>query len=130
VIVIFDRKCLESPLPDVPTGLIVLVVATNMCGEHAMQGPAKVAVPFGPDDKVEVVGHKAIGKRAERNLGADFPQDFEEGFIVALFVKDGGTIVAAIEDMVTHSPNGGASSTWHKNRVSKGEVEKKGTFLI
>ena len=60
VVVILDRKRLESTLPDVAAVAVVLNVASDVSVQQPLHPAREVAIGVRSDHEVEVVGHEAI----------------------------------------------------------------------
>ena len=55
---------------------------------------------MGPQDKVEVVGHQAVGEDAHREAFAGQADQLDERRVIVVIVEDGGAGVSSVEDVV------------------------------
>jgi hypothetical protein len=100
MVILLDRKGLETALPDVAAGMVMAVIAADV-GVHQPGHPgAQVAVADRPEDQVEMVGHQAVGQDAHRPSPAGFLDQPGEGGVVGRLVDDLRACVAAIEDTI------------------------------
>ena len=106
VLVLIDRKRLKTPLPHVAAAVVVPMVAADMGGEQPLHPAAQVAVAARPEHEVEMVGHQHVAQDSQRQPLVGLRHQFEEGGVVAIFVKHFGPRIAAIEHVVAH-PTGG-----------------------
>ena len=74
-------------------------VAADVRGHQPVHPAAQVAVVAGPQGQVEVVGHQAVGQDAHGRADHGLGHHVDEGIIIVGLVKDGGTGVAAVEDV-------------------------------
>jgi site-specific DNA recombinase len=105
--------CLESPLPDVPRGAAMAMVAPGMRREQPLHPTSQVAIMMGPQYPMEVVGHEAIPEQVHRHAGAGVDHRLEEGIIIAGLVVDGLAAVAPIEGVIPHATDRGGSGSRH-----------------
>jgi hypothetical protein len=61
VVVLLDWEGLETVLPNVAAGLILLLITACVRGQQPVHEAAKVVVAFRPEGEVEMVGHQAKG---------------------------------------------------------------------
>jgi len=67
MVIILDRKSLESALPDVPRRVVMALIAADVRGQQPVHPATEVAVSRGPDDQVEMIGHQAEGQHPHRH---------------------------------------------------------------
>jgi hypothetical protein len=70
MVILLDREHLESPLPNVATAVVMLVVPANERILQPVHPPAQFAIFLRPDDQVKMVGHQAIGRHTHRTSRA------------------------------------------------------------
>src|SRR5262249_9953478 len=58
VVVLLDRKGLETPLPHMAARGVVFVITANVSREQPLHPAAQIAVFVRPQDQMEVVGHE------------------------------------------------------------------------
>jgi hypothetical protein len=93
--------------------MIVLVVAADVRGEEPAHEVAELAVLTGPERQVEMVGHQAIGEQTDGHALAGFPDEREEGGVIAVLAEDPLAAIAPVEDVVAIAADGGARGAWH-----------------
>jgi site-specific DNA recombinase len=105
--------CLEPPLPDVPRGAVVAVIATGVRREQPLHPAPEVAVGVGSQYDVEVIGHQAVAQDIDGEALARIDDRLKEGIVIGGLVEDGLASVAAVEGVIPHAPDGGAGGAWH-----------------
>ncbi len=125
VVVFLDGKAFESPLPNVSARMIVMMVASDMCGEQPGHVVAELAVFAWPKGEVEMVGHQAKGQQADGNMLIGLVQEFEEGVVVAILVKDGAPSVPAIEHVVAMPAQGDSKSSGRGVHYGRGKPQRQ-----
>ena len=66
-----------------------------------------------------MVGHEAIAQNADRMPLEGFGKDASEGFVVAVFLKQGKPGYGPIEGMVDETTSSNASVTRHAEKVKR-----------
>ena len=83
MVVILDGKGLEAPLPDVPCGAVMAMVALGVRREQPLHPTSQIAIMTGPQYQVEVVGHEAIAEQVHRQASASADDRLDEGIVIA-----------------------------------------------
>ncbi len=76
------------------------MVAPGVCHGEGLEDAADRLAGFGPDQKMEVVGHEAVAEEPNGVAVLGAVQRNEEGFAIVVLGEDIAAIVAAIERMV------------------------------
>ena len=130
MVVDFDRERFEPPLVEMAAagGMMLRVPAHGMgVGQPAQKG-SQLALLFGPQDEVPMVGHDAIAEDADRVPFAGLVDDAEEGFVVAASFEEGQASDRPIEGVINKAAGGLASSAGHGRIVlSTGPTVKQKT---
>ena len=113
VFVFLDGERFESPLPDVAGGLVVLVVAADVCREQPLHPAGEIAVLARPEDQVKMVRHQAVTQEPHRNDFVGGVEETDEGLIIRPLVKHPLPGVPATENVVTISAGGVAVGSGH-----------------
>ena len=103
--ILLDGKGLEPALPDVTTGLIASPVLTDMRGQQPVHPAAEIAIVIGPQGQMEMIGHQAISQHAHRRALAGLGQEGDEGLVVTVVMKNRGTGIPTVEDVVADPSN-------------------------
>ena len=125
VAILLDGKRPETPLPNMPRGLMAAMMAADMSGEEPLHEAAKVTIGEGPQHEVEVVGHEAVRQNTHREAVASQGEQIDEDRIVLVIQEDGGPSIPAIEDMVAMAGSRGAKGAWHESTVATGRAGVK-----
>ena len=72
MIVCLDGEGPETPLPDMAAAMVLLMVAADMRRREPHHVLAEVAVAARPQHQMEVIGHQAIGEKADIDSLAGF----------------------------------------------------------
>lgn len=126
MIVLLDGEGAEAALINVATAVIMLVVAADMSGEQPHHVGAEIAVVAGPEGEVEMVGHQAIGEQTHGEAFSRLAQQFDEGGEVAVFLEDGASGVAAVEDVVAVAALASSWVAWHEEDYGEGAARRQG----
>ncbi len=100
MLVFLRGKGLEPALPNVTAGAMTPQVATHVRGHQPVHPAAQFAVLAGPEGKVEVVGHEAVGQDAHRGADTGLGHHIEEGVIIVGLVENRGPCVSPVKDVV------------------------------
>jgi hypothetical protein len=96
-----------------------LVVAAHLGGQKPLHEAAKVSVSMRPKHEVKVIRHEAIGKHPHRDPFAGAGQEFHEGIVIGVLVKDFGAGIAAIDDVVADPPDRSPCRAWHATSLAE-----------
>jgi hypothetical protein len=113
MVVGLDGEGFEPALPDVSTGMIVAEIASHMGGEEPVHPAAEVAIVTWPERHVKVIGHEAVSDDPHGDATRGLDHHLKEGVVVAVFVEDGGSRIAAVQDMIAVPGSGGSSGAGH-----------------
>src|SRR5262245_32246254 len=113
VMIVFDRKRFESPLPNVPAATVVLVGAPHMRCQQPLHPYSQIAIVMRPKHKVKMIRHQAIGQNAHRRSSTSLLKQFGERRVVAVLVKHLLPVIAAIGDVTTNPADRRACGAWH-----------------
>ena len=82
MVVFRDRERFEPPLPHMPRGAVVAVLAAGVRREKSLHPVPEVAILMGPEYQMEVVGHQAIAQQIHRQTLASVDHRLDEGVII------------------------------------------------
>src|SRR5262249_4764993 len=106
MIVVLNRERLVAPLPDMPRGVVVPVVAEGLGRQQPAHPPAQVAIGLWPQYEMEMVGHEAIAEDIHRDAADSLRHGVDEGIIISRLVEDRGAAIAAIQGVVNQASDG------------------------
>jgi hypothetical protein len=125
VIILFDRKRLEPPLPEVSTGFVMLVIPSHMGVLYPVHPRAEVAIGLRLHDQMEVIGHVAVAEDRQRQFDAGVADGLDEGLVVFGFMEDLIPGVTTVDDVVADATQRGSCSAWyHGSGIEKLIIEK------
>ena len=78
-----------------------------------MHPAGEVAIVARPEDKVEVVGHKAVAADSHGQPLAGQWEQIDECLEVGVVVEDARAAITTVDDVVADVSDGGASSARH-----------------
>ena len=113
MLVFFDGERLETALPDVAAGVIMLVVTANMGIEHPVHPAAQIPVFFRPDHQMKVIGQQAKPEDRHGDLDTRMADGLEEGLVVAVLVEHRAAAIASVHDVVADAADKSSRSAWH-----------------
>jgi len=73
---------------------------------------------LGPKHKVPMIGHQAVGEYSDRGFVERFAEDFLEGDVVVVVMKERLLVHAPIEDVKRHSGWCGAEVSRHVHKYT------------
>src|SRR5271157_4392275 len=100
MIVLLDREGFESALPDMPAGMVMFLVPTDMGRQQPVNPPADVPIVPGPKNQMEMVGHQAIGQDPHGLPKRCFGDHVEERLKVLVLVENLSAGIAPIEHVI------------------------------
>jgi hypothetical protein len=103
MIVVLDDERLESPLPNVPAGTIVAVLASGVGHEQPLRPSAQVAVGLSTHQYVKMILYQTVPEHIHGEPSAGVDDGLDEGFVVAGLAEDGLAAVAAVEHVIPHA---------------------------
>ena len=108
----------ETPLPNMTTRVVVLMIPPHVRGEQPHHVIAQIAILGCPDGQVKMVAHQA--KRQQPHVAAltRLLKKPKEGKVILILVKDGTLAVASIEDVIAVTSLGCACGAWHETIVA------------
>ena len=124
MIVVLDDERLESPLPNVPAGTVVAVIASGVGHEQPLHPSAQVAVSLGTHQQVTTIRYQTVPEHIHGKPSAGVDDGLDEGVLVAGLMEDGLAAVAAVEHVIQHAANRGSGSSWHA------KIAMKDLFII
>ena len=113
MLVFFDGECLETALPDVAAGVIMLVATAHMGIEHPVHPAAQFPVFFRPDHQMKVIGQQAKPEDRHGDIDTRMADGLTEGLVVAVLVEYRAAAVATVHDVVADAADRSSRSTWH-----------------
>ena len=113
MLVFFDGERLETALPDVAAGVIMLVVTAHMGIEHPVHPAAQIPVFFRPDHQMKVIGQQAKPEDGHRDLDTCVADGLKEGLVVGVLVEYRAPAIASVHDVVPDAADRSSRSTWH-----------------
>ena len=128
MIVLLNRKRLESPLVNVPGagGMTMGVPALRVGEGKPADEPRQVAVLAGPDDQMPMVGHHAMGEQAHARSLDRLLKDAFERFEVGVLVKERHAAAGSVESMIDIAAVGGAKWSGHAAMIKAHDTAEKG----
>ena len=87
MLVFFDGERLETALPDVAAGVIMLVVTAHMGIEHPVHPAAQIPDFFRPDHQMKVIGQQAKPQDRHGDLDTRMADGLKEGLVVAVLLE-------------------------------------------
>jgi hypothetical protein len=125
MLVPLDGERLEPPLPDMPAGVVVLVIPADVRREQPLHPPPQVPVLPRPQHEVKVVGHQTPTHQPHRNPLAGGSEQADEGGIVVRLMKHLGPRVPPVENVITPIPQRRSSGPRHAtNLAPKGSARQ------
>src|SRR3990172_8630961 len=115
--IVLDRKGLEAPLPHVAGGAVAAVVTPYLRRQQPLEVTREIALGPRPEHQMEMVGHEAEAQQAHRHASTGRRQQFEKAAIVRVVMKHLTAGIAAVQDVVANTADGGARGTWHVNSL-------------
>ena len=85
MLVLFDRKRLESALPNVPARAVEFVVTTDVRVLQPMHPPTQIAIGGGLEHEMKVIRHQTVSQHRHRHSGAGMGDRLEKSLVVAVF---------------------------------------------
>jgi hypothetical protein len=113
MLVVLDRKCLESPLPDSPTGPFAPVKATHVRRQQPLHPTGKRTRLSRNHHEVKVVRHEARRQELDGRSSLRGGDQFEERAVVGGATKHLRAIVAAVDDVVADPRSYGSCRARH-----------------
>jgi hypothetical protein len=96
MIVVLDDERLESPLPNVPAGTVMAVIASGVGHEQPLHPSAQVAVGLRTYHQVKMVRHQTVPEHIHGKPSAGVDDGLDEGVVVAGLMEYGLAAVAAL----------------------------------
>jgi len=118
VLVFFDGERLETALPDVTAGVIMLVVTAHMGIEHPVHPAAQIPVFFGPDHQMKVIGQQAKPEDRHGNLDTRMADGLKEVLVIGVLVEYRAAAIAPVHDVVADAADRSSRSAWHDRQYS------------
>src|SRR5260221_8171815 len=111
----FDRKGLEAALVNMAgtRHVVVSVPAHAVRVRHPAAKVAEIAVVFGPEDKMPMVGHQHKGQNPHGALLQGFGHDAEKRRVIGWLFKQRQPCHGTIEGMVNNATRGLSSTARH-----------------
>src|SRR5271157_1464822 len=100
VVNLLNGKGLESALPDMPAGMVMFLVPTDMGRQQPVNPPADVPIVPGPKNQMEMVGHQAIGQDPHGLPKRCFGDHVEERLKVLVLVENLRAGIAPVEHVI------------------------------
>ncbi len=114
-----NRKSFEAALPDMPTGVIVPVIAPYVCRQQPLHPSTQIPVMPRPNGQMEVIRHQAIGQHSHRDPSAGFLEQRTESLIIPRLVEHFPPCIPTIDDMVTDPAYRSSRCPWHGLHTSR-----------
>lgn len=102
VIVILQRKRLETPLPHMARTVVVAIVSLGMSRQEPLDPPSEVGIAVRPEHQVKVVWHQTIAKKIHLKSLLSFDHPIDESIVVRGLVKHRLAAIPAIQSVVDH----------------------------
>ncbi len=100
VIIIDYAKALEAPLPEMPAGAIMAMIAPDMRRHEPLHTPAEVISFLCLQQQVKIIRHQAIGVYIHAKLHLHLPKQQKKRLVVAIPLEDPLLPVASIEYVI------------------------------
>ena len=104
------------PLAD---AVVVLLPTGGVGDRQPLHERGQFLALFGPEHKVPVIRHQAVGENADWGFVERLAEDFLEGGVVVFVMKERLPIDASIENVERHSGRCGASVSRHVHKYIK-----------
>lgn len=98
--VLLYEKTLEAALPHMPMTSIMAVIPSHMTGHPPLHQWTDRVGGRGRHDEVKMIRHQAEAEDLERMADFGLSKQLKEGSIVSGLVKDGGSTIATVQDVV------------------------------
>src|ERR1035438_2510204 len=102
MLVLLDRKRLETPLPDVSAGMVVAMVSPHMRSQQPLHPAAQVAIAVRPQHQMKMVGYQTPSEHPHRQPLSSLLHQIEKRNVVVVLAKHFLARVATIEHMVAN----------------------------
>jgi len=110
----------------VPNHVVILLPTCDMRYGQSLHKRAQIAVVFWPENKMPVIGHKAIAHNPHRSLFERLDNHSLEGQVIVVTEKQRLLAHASIDDMINHSSWSNARGPRHtQNRPNRDSRVKK-----
>ena len=113
MIVLLNREGLESTLPDMSAGVVMLLIPANMSRQQPVNPPAQVPIALGPKHQMEMIGHQAVSQDShgvpERCLG----DHVEKRLKVPFLVENLSAGIAPVQYVIAVPSNRGSGCPRH-----------------
>jgi hypothetical protein len=103
----------ETALPDTTTALLRTIYVLGIAKMHGLEYGGKRPGLNWHGDKVDVIGHQAVGEDIESALGSVVPKQTQVSPIVGPDEEDVLASIAALGDVVRDTRNYDSRHTWH-----------------
>jgi hypothetical protein len=125
-----DGEGLEPALPDVSTGMVMPLVAPDMGCQEPVHPAAQVPVAGRPEGQVEMIGHQTIGQHPHGIPEGRLGNDLNERVVIAILVKDLGTGITPVQDVVAETSGGSTGGAWHGEIPDESRERDHGRQII
>ena len=125
MLVFFDGERLETALPDVAAGVIMLVVTAHMGIEHPVHPAAQIPVFFRPDHQMKVIGQQAKPEDRHGDLDTRMADGLKEGLVVAVLLEHRAAAIATVHDVVADAADRSSRSAWHDRQYSREPAKRQ-----
>ena len=125
VIVVLQRKRLESSLPHVPGRAVMTMISSRMGCQEPLQPTPQVAITVRPEHEMEMVRHQAITEEIDRNPTLGVVHRRHKGVEVRRLVEHRLAAVPAIQCVIDHPANSGSSGPWHPRMEADASLQVK-----
>ena len=113
MLILLNRECFETPLPNAAVRAVTTVIGSNMGGEKPLHPTAQITVFVWPQQQMKVIGHQAVADNAHRPSRAGAIHQPQKMAIVGVRVENTRALIATIDDVVEESAYRCACRPWH-----------------
>jgi len=118
VLIALNRKCLESPLPDMSAARVMLVIPPHVACHEPLHPPAQIAVAVWPQNEMKMIRHEAVRQQSHGYAVARLGHQSQERGVVTAVVKHGRATVSTIHDVVANTTNRGSDCSRHARKCT------------
>ena len=125
VIVVLDGEGFESTLPHMSGRAVMTMISSGVGGQEPLHPASQVAIRMRPEHDVEVIGHQAVAEEVDRYPPSGIGHGLDEGVIIRRLVEHRLPAIAAIQGVINHPANKGASGARHRHKIIETDFEVK-----
>ena len=113
MLVLFDRKRLESALPNVPARTVEFVVTSDVRVLQPMHPPTQIAIGGRLEHEMKVIRHQTVSQHRHRHFHAGMGDRLEKSLVVAVFEEHLPPPIPPVDDVAANTANRGSRDSRH-----------------